>query len=362
MKIAVIIVHYYTPHLLTQAVQLLDADIQRSGLDASIIIVDNGSSESDRQQLAQLPAQVIHSHENRGYAGGLNLGARETDADVLIFMNADVFVFPNCLRNLVAVLEAETHAAGPCLYWDDDATVFMPPGEQYTRYDELLRRVAAWHSWLMPYAHRRWRNHVRRHWLAEQPIVSYDLSGAMLAVRRDAWQSVGAFDERYQLYFEENDWLKRLARAGMVAKYVPNARARHIYNQSAPHESQVGQWFGASEQRFKTQYYGAWFWRIVQKIPAKAYISPDKFDTIAETPPRIALVDLKLDYPVWIEISPFPRGFPAGGVMIADKAQEYWQIPDNVWDFLVPAWYYLRIVDHDGHDIAHYKFQKLPMT
>jgi len=39
------------------------------------------------------------------------------------------------------------------------------------------------------------------------------LSGALLAFRRDTWNIVGPMDDRYHLYFEEDDWLCRIARA-----------------------------------------------------------------------------------------------------------------------------------------------------
>ncbi|MCG5433890.1 glycosyltransferase [Mycobacterium sp. MYCO198283] len=47
----------------------------------------------------------------------------------------------------------------------------------------------------------------------DEPIEGY-LSGACLAVNRDAWNDLGGFDEEFFLYGEETDWQARARRAG----------------------------------------------------------------------------------------------------------------------------------------------------
>ena len=60
--------------------------------------------------------------------------------------------------------------------------------------------------------------------------ASRAISGAVMAIRASAFDAAGGFDERFPLYFEENDFLRRV-RGDVV--YVPSARCRHLYNQSA---------------------------------------------------------------------------------------------------------------------------------
>ena len=112
----------------------------------------------------------------------------------------------------------------------------LPPTEERGRRDEIIRRLATRGESQARSARQRWRHHAHNHWLAEQPLISYDLSGALLAVRRDAWENTGPFDEGFKLYFEETDWLMRLKRKGLKAVYVPEAEAVHFYNQSAARE------------------------------------------------------------------------------------------------------------------------------
>src|ERR1019366_898785 len=75
------------------------------------------------------------------------------------------------------------------------------------------------------------------------------LSGAFVAVSRQTLERVGPFDAGYVLYFEENDWQRRLRMAGGRLSRVGAARVVHRYNQSARLEPRAAGWFAASERR-----------------------------------------------------------------------------------------------------------------
>jgi N-acetylglucosaminyl-diphospho-decaprenol L-rhamnosyltransferase len=54
------------------------------------------------------------------------------------------------------------------------------------------------------------------------------LSGSCLLLRRVAFDSVGGFDTRYFMYFEDVDLGDRLSRAGWLNVYVPRAEVTHV--------------------------------------------------------------------------------------------------------------------------------------
>lgn len=352
MRLAVVLIHYHTPELLVRSVDALRVDLAAGGRDAEILVIDNGSDEAGRARIASLPVRCLRPEANLGYAGGVNLGAASTDADAMIFMNPDVEVLRGCLSALMAALESGAAVAGPRFYWEHGRRLMLPPTEAYSRRHELLTRWAtrgeAWSRW----ARRRWRAHAQRHWLATTNLESLSLSGALLAIRRDAWRTAGPFDDGFPLYFEETDWLRRLPRLGLSARYVPAAAAVHHYNQSAAREPKASEWFVTSAARFERRHYGAWFVEMKgrlrhhgnARLAMPALLGPG----LPTVPARGAR---------WIEVSPLRRGYPAAGAIV-DPASETWALPDDVWRRLAPGTYYLTAVDDRGHETSRWTFER----
>ena len=115
MKLAIVIVHYHTPELTKRAFHALARDAAATDLTLELVLVNNGSRPADLASLRSLPAAFVDPGRNLGYAGGANLGIRETSSDVVVVMNSDVQVLPGCLRSLAEVLESGAAAAGPSL-------------------------------------------------------------------------------------------------------------------------------------------------------------------------------------------------------------------------------------------------------
>jgi len=310
VRLAVILVHYHTPALAAEAVAALRADL--SGIETEWLLVDNGSDAEGRDLLESLPVQRIDPGTNLGYAGGVNLGVTRSTAEAVIVMNPDVLVLPGCVPALLDRLGSGTAVAGPAFYWDRGRRLLLPPGEERTRRSELLSLLAP------DRARRRWRRHARRHWEARSPVASFSLSGSLLAIRRDAWEP---FDEGYRLFFEETDWLLRAQRRGLRSEYVPGAEAVHLYNRSASREPRSQPWFEESARRFRERHYGAWFARLLETLPAS------KPWELSEVPTDG--IDLTgCPFPLWIEVSPNPAGFPAAAERLeAPPPGGRWRLP-----------------------------------
>lgn len=359
MRIAFIIVHYHTAILLRQAVTAIITDLAFSGLDADLIVVDNGSNESERKVMETLPGLRVDAGKNRGYAGGINLGAAQTQADLLFLMNADVLVQPGCTRALMRALESGASAAGPRFYLDQDKQFLLPPTEERTRRNEVLRRLAPRGDRWARVARGRWRRHAHHHWQARGVIESHHLSGALLAVKRRALDKVGPFDEVYRLYFEESDWLMRLKRAGLTSCYVPTAEAVHFYNQSAAREPQAKNWAADSAAIFARRHYGKTFCAVARHL---SRIGQMQFNSASnrsgESFERTINGFLHSSAtPLWLELSPSPLGFPAAAALIDARRISEWYWPPGMWAYMQSGKYFLRVVAGDGQELAQYSYE-----
>ena len=181
-----------------------------------VVVVDNASSDgtSDVARAAAVHATIIESRENLGFAGGCHAGARRSRAPLLLFLNPDAVPATGCLDTLRACA-AERPEWGA---WQ--ALVTMAGGELVNTAGNVVHYLGFG-----------WAGDIGR------PVAAVDgrshevgfCSGAALVVRRDAWDALGGFDERYFMYGEDLDLSLRLRLAGWGVGIEPAARVVHDY-------------------------------------------------------------------------------------------------------------------------------------
>jgi len=362
VRLAIVVVHYRTPDLAAECVEALRAD--PPGSTARIVLVDNGSDPEGRERLHRLPIEIVKPGENLGFAGGVNRGVARCleqgpeagPPDAIVILNPDVLVRPGCLAALLGELQDGAAVAGPLFFWDRDERFLLPPTERRTRRDELRAAAAHRGGDRADRARAHWRDHAREHWLATGPLRTPWLSGGLLAIRRDAWESVGPFDEGYRLYFEETDWLMRLAARGLEPRLVPAARAVHLYAQSTLREPASSAWFEASAERFRHRWYGVGFSRLL------AAVAPSESTTVDPLPPMpsegLDLDALVAGLPadaksIWIEVSPSLWGFPAAAERI-ERPGGLWRLPEEIAGRLPAGEWGVLASDETGNELGRW--------
>jgi GT2 family glycosyltransferase len=180
---------------------------------AQVFVVDNGSADRSAEIALAAGAHVVRNADNRGFAAAANQGAELGRADLILFLNPDATLAAEDLALLERALDDPTiAAAGPRLVHPDGS-------EQ-----------RAW--WPFPSPALSWREALGLERLrARRPAADGTVDfvvGACLLVRRDTFDRVGGFDERFWLYGEEADLCRRIADAGLRVVHVPEARALHV--------------------------------------------------------------------------------------------------------------------------------------
>lgn len=174
-----------------------------------LICVDNGSQDGSRQRIAAKFPQTILLPQptNLGFAGGVNVGLRAATGDLLILLNQDCVVQPGWLDALCRAIE-QNPAWGIV-------------GGQIFNADGSLNHAGAVLQRPLAYGH-----HLTT---ANQPIEY--VTGALFAITRRAWETVGEFDEGFfPAYFEEVDYCFRAHQAGFAIGYAAGATAVHLFN------------------------------------------------------------------------------------------------------------------------------------
>lgn len=114
-----------------------------------------------------------------------------------------------------------------------------------------------------------------------------------MAIRTAAFDRAGGFDERFRLYFEETDFLRRV---GKDIAYVPAANCRHLYNQSAGRSTEAATLYAQSELAYLRKWSGALATRVIKSIERSPHasdaprisgpIAVDADDAIVEASPH----------------------------------------------------------------------------
>jgi N-acetylglucosaminyl-diphospho-decaprenol L-rhamnosyltransferase len=210
-----VIVNYNDGPRLGPLLDLLLAESRR------VVVVDNASTDGSERPAEERPdVTLLRNERNRGYAPAANQGAAVADGAWIVFVNPDAHVRAGDVRALVEGLPSDVAAAAPVQVDRHGA-----PRHETGGYSPTLARYLVWA--LVPARFQgRWGP-----WLSRVPSrgdVALDwVSSALLAVRRDAFESVGGFDERFFLYHEDVDFGRRLRERGWRVLCRPTIRLFH---------------------------------------------------------------------------------------------------------------------------------------
>jgi len=191
------------------------------------IVVDNGSSDGTPDAVRErFPRVRVIEERNRGLAAGWNRGIAETDAEHVLVLNADAWLVEDALARLVDAADRHPRAAavGPRLLNPDGSLQrsvrgFPTTWRLATEY-LYLRKLAPGSRALNAFYGAGFDHESERE-------VEW-VMGACFLVRRSAYDDVGPFDERFFLFSEEVDWMRRATDARWSIVFTPDARCVHV--------------------------------------------------------------------------------------------------------------------------------------
>src|SRR5438105_7136669 len=225
--LSAVVVNYNARDYLLDCVRSLRAD----GVD-EIVVADNDSHDGSVDALRAVDGavRVLSTGTNLGFGAAANRAFALASGDLVAVMNADVVVEPGTVKTLVEALERDPAmaAVGPRIEnadgsWYPSARTFPSLGDALGH--AFLEFVAPGNRFSRRYKMLDWDHAAARtvDWVA----------GTFMVVRRDAFTSVGGFDEGYLMYVEDVDLCWRLGRRGWRVGYEPAARVMHTIGVSS---------------------------------------------------------------------------------------------------------------------------------
>ena len=223
----IIIVNWNSGYQLRECLESI-VHTNRSGFCLNrVTVVDNVSTDGsmDGFESLELPLTIIYNIENRVFAAACNQGAKDSNADYLLFLNPDTILFKNLLSIPLHFMEQPT--AGDC---------GIVGVQLLDEKDQISRNCARFPTpkhflWktlgidrLSP---QKFQSYLMREWDHSITREVDQVIGAFFLVRRSVFEKIGGFDERFFVYFEEVDFSFRARQDGWSSVYLTDAQAYH---------------------------------------------------------------------------------------------------------------------------------------
>ncbi len=192
-----------------------------------VVFVDNASEDGSPDAVARHHpwVKVCRQDRNGGFAYGVNRGLREARFPFVLLLNTDVRFDAGDVRRAVEALRTrpEVGVLGPQVHGFDgrehQVARRFPTVRRQFLLATLLSRLFSGSETLNS------ENYGGRPFAGPTP-VDY-VAGAVFLLRKSVLETVGPFDERFFMYFEETDFCRRLWRAGWEVQYLPRGGFRH---------------------------------------------------------------------------------------------------------------------------------------
>jgi GT2 family glycosyltransferase len=238
-KVTISIVAYNSKNVL---IKCIDSILEPSkGIDMEIIVVDNKSQDGSPALIKNLfpGVRLIENNHNVGFGKAHNQSFKISQGEYFLILNPDTVIFPNAIKRMVDFMDSRKKVGvlGCKIFWDDDKMFMFPDLRihslktalfQFTSFCHYFpnNRLSQWY-WKSAYPL----------WETTMPQKVEGITGGLMMVRREIFESVGLFDENFFLFFEEHDLLRRVKKTEAEIFYLPTAEIQHYFEESVRHSN-----------------------------------------------------------------------------------------------------------------------------
>lgn len=236
MKVSVVIVNYNVRDLVLNSVASLRGALE--GIDAEVIVVDNGSSDGAIESLnARFPEVLtIALDTNLGFGAANNVGIARARGEFILVLNPDTIVEEKTVRTMLAFMDGhgECGIAG-CRVLLPDGTLdkaskrgFPSPWSSFCKVfglSTLFPQSKLFGGYNMSY-------------VADDVTARIEaISGCFMFCRAEVLRELGGFDTDYFMYGEDLDLCYRATQRGWQIFYHPETTIIHVKGESTRRSS-----------------------------------------------------------------------------------------------------------------------------
>jgi GT2 family glycosyltransferase len=225
MKITTVILNYKKAARVVESVGFLISQNQEN-LQNKIIVIDNSCDKREeeilRSGLANIGKNVelVINQKNIGYTKGYNMVGKSLQGKYIMILNPDILLKENdSLKKMISYMEKYPDIAllGPKQI-NDDGSLAMSVRAFPKFYIQVARRTFLRH---LPFFKEKVEYDEMKH-LDYNKTQDVDwLQSSCVMIKRDFWDKVGGFDERYLLFMADTEMCLQAWQKGLRSVYYP---------------------------------------------------------------------------------------------------------------------------------------------
>lgn len=251
IRISIIYVYYNTPKEITESIKSVSIATNNN---YEIIIINNNSPKKLEVKKIEENIRVINNDKNFGFGYACNQGAKFAKGNYLLFINPDTIFSKGSIdillkafsesRNVGIVGPKMIDANGKVLPTINSKIKFPHAIVIYSFLNKILKNNRIVEKF--------WLKKVDRSKTQKVDVVS----GACMMIEKKLFEKIGGFDERFFLYFEEQDLCLRVAKKGYKVIFHPSSEITHFIGRSLSNKEKIEKYFQKSRYLYMKKYFG----------------------------------------------------------------------------------------------------------
>jgi GT2 family glycosyltransferase len=254
MQLSIIIVNYNSKSLIEQCI--VSAQKATGNIEKEIIVVDNNSTDGSKKYLPTKfnGIKFIFNTQNLGFAKGCNQGFKISSGKHVLFLNPDTILSETSLVDCLSFFESHPDAGAVGVRMLNSKNKFLNESKRGLPTPSASFYKLFGLSSIFPKS-KTFSKYYEGHLPEKENNPVEVLSGAFMMVKREVFEKVNGFDERFFMYAEDIDLSLRINQAGYKNYYLGKVSVTHLKGGSTKYDSRYVKNFYGAMKLFVEKHY-----------------------------------------------------------------------------------------------------------
>ncbi len=230
--LSIIIIHHKSKDITFNCLKSIKENL--SDINFEIIIVDNSEKEESRiknDELSKILSSSARRAEpgplggafyllpstNKGFGAGNNFGVKSARSEYLLLLNPDTLIFDDSIQKMLSFIKKHDEIGA--------LTCLLGPDKKNLQKDFFGKFQSLGSITIRKY-------YFNKIDITEEFFYTGIVTGAAFMIKKDLFEKIGGFDERFFMYLEDDDLCKRLVDAGYKNAVLSTAKIIHLEGKS----------------------------------------------------------------------------------------------------------------------------------